>query len=34
MSKKKLQEKLNLQDHGKKVQEADVEVFDDSHTHP
>ena len=33
-TKKKLQEKLNLQDHGKKVQEADVEGFDDSHTHP
>ena len=33
-AKKRLQEKLNLQDHGKKEQEADVEVFDDFHTHP
>ena len=33
-AKKKLQENRNLQDHGKKEQEADVEVFDDSHTPP
>lgn len=30
-AKKKVQDKLKLQDHTKKEQEADVEVFDDTH---